>query len=75
MNIELRFHTASFEKLRERRKRRRPLLLKDLRQDLVKKPFTIDEVERRFQEVPVVDSLDQRIAACIVGVPSLSGAD
>ncbi len=64
-----------FEKLRERRKRRRPLLLKDLRQDLVKKPFTIDEVERRFQEVPVVDSLDQRIAACIVGVPSLSGAD
>lgn len=58
-----------FEKLRDRKKRRRPLLLKDLRNDLLKKPFSIDEVEERFREVPVVESLDERIAACILGVP------
>lgn len=58
-----------FEKLRDRKKRRRPLLLKDLRNDLLKKPFSIDEIEERFREVPVVESLDERIAACILGVP------
>lgn len=58
-----------FEKLRDRKKRRRPLLLKDLRTDLMKKPFGIDEVEQKFREVPLVDSLDERIAACVVGIP------
>lgn len=58
-----------FEKLRDRKKRRRPLLLRDLRGDLVKKPFGIDDVEVKFREVPLVDSLDERIAACILGVP------
>ncbi len=59
-----------FEKLRDRKKRRRPLLLKDLRGDLIKNPFEIDIVEDRFRDVPLVDALDERIAACILGVPS-----
>lgn len=59
-----------FEKLRDRKKRRRPLLLKDLRNDLIKRPFDIIEGEDKFREVPLVDSLDERIAACILGVPS-----
>jgi len=58
-----------FEKLRDRKKRRRPLLLKDLRSELIKTPFAIEEVEKKFQEVPLVDPLDERIAACILGVP------
>lgn len=58
-----------FAKLANRRGRRRPLLLRDLHADLLKHPFTLVEVEARFSEVPVVDALDERIAACILGVP------
>lgn len=59
-----------FAKLADRRTRRRPLLLRDLRADLIKYPFELNQVEERFVDVPVVDSLDERIAACILGVPS-----
>jgi len=58
-----------FSKLADRRKRRRPLLLKDLRQDLLKKPLDLEVVEARFANIPTVDPLDERIAACIIGVP------
>lgn len=57
-----------FEKLLDRKKRRRPLLLKDLRSDLIKKPFGIDEVEEKFREVPLVVCMNERVAACILGV-------
>lgn len=40
--------------------------LKDRRTDLIRKPFSIDEVEDKFREVPLGDSLDERIAACIL---------
>jgi len=59
-----------FEKLKDRKKRRRPLLLKDLRSDLIKRPFAIGELEDKFRDVPYVDALDERIAACILGVPA-----
>lgn len=59
-----------FAKLADRRGRRRPLLLRDLHTDLLKHPFALIEVEARFSEVPVVDALDERIAACILGVPN-----
>lgn len=59
-----------FAKLADRRKRKRPLLLKDLRQDLIKKPLDLADVEARFVNIPTVDPLDERIAACIIGVPT-----
>ena len=59
-----------FSKLSDRRGRRRPLLLRDLRADLLKSPFALSDVEARFADVPVVDSMDERIAACILGVPT-----
>lgn len=58
-----------FSKLADRHRRRRPLLLKDLRQDLFKRPLEIEIVESHFANVPIVDALDERIAACIIGVP------
>jgi superfamily II DNA or RNA helicase len=57
-----------FDKLRSRGKRRRPLLLRDLNKDLLKQRIDLDRLEARFQDIPVVDSLDERVAACIVGV-------
>lgn len=59
-----------FAKLADRRSRRRPLILKDLQAELIKDPFSLADVEARFSEIPVVDSLDERIAACILGVCS-----
>lgn len=59
-----------FEKLGEKRKRRRPLLLKDLKADLLRNPLDLATVEAQFKEVPTVDPLDERIAACIIGVPA-----
>jgi hypothetical protein len=64
-----------FSKLADRRGRKRPLLLRDLRADLLKNPFALRDVEARFANVPVVDSLDERIAACILGVPTPSVPD
>jgi len=57
-------------KLRDPRKRRRPLLLRDIKRDLLKNPLSIDAVESRFREVPTVPPLDERIAACIIGLSS-----
>ena len=57
-----------FERLRRRGKRRRPLLLRDLTKDLLKQTIDLDRLEARFQNIPVVDSLDERVAACILGV-------
>jgi len=57
-----------FAKLANRKNRRRPLILKDLHQDLIKAPFDLWDVESRFSAIPIVDSLDERIAACIIGV-------
>jgi len=64
-----------FSKLADRRSRKRPLLLRDLRADLLKNPFALCDAEARFANVPVVDSLDERIAACILGVPTLPEPD
>lgn len=59
-----------FAKLKERRKRRRPLLLKDIQRDLLKAPLHIEQVEAAFNDVPITPPLDERIAACIIGMPA-----
>ena len=58
-----------FKKLSDRRKRRRPLLLKDIERDLIHSPIPIEEVERHFDAIPTLSPLDKRISACIVGIP------
>jgi hypothetical protein len=52
------------------RKRARPLLLKDIRQDLLgKDPFDARTLEQAFRDIPRAASLEARLAACILGVP------
>ena len=54
--------------LGRRRKRRAPLTLKDLNKDLIATPLDLEAIERVFLEIPNVQPLDRRIAACVVGV-------
>ncbi len=50
-------------------RRTRPLLLKDLRGALMERADWLEkEVMRNFDEIPVMQGLDRRIRACIVGV-------
>jgi len=56
-----------FEKLAS--KRSKPLLLKDIRQDLTAQPERLARtVTEHFRTLPVVVPADQRVRACIVGV-------
>ena len=51
-------------------RRTRPLLLKDLRGALTERADWLErEVMQHFDEIPVMQGLDRRIRACIVGVP------
>lgn len=58
-----------YEKLKEPHKR--PLLLKDIRQDLIQqeqalRPLVLAQFSRSF---PMMSSPDERISACIIGTP------
>jgi len=49
--------------------RRKPLLLKDIRKDLLKLEDELgNEVIQRFSSFPLLNPPDERIAACIIGV-------
>lgn len=56
-----------FERLRE--KRSRPLLLEDIRSDLLDRPdWVLEAVRRHFGVIPAPHHPDERIRACIIGV-------
>ena len=56
-----------FERLKETRSR--PLLLKDIRRDLLNQlEYIIERVLQEFRNFPVLPSPDERISACIIGV-------
>lgn len=56
-----------FERLKE--PRNRPLLLKDIRKDLLNLGATfVDEIINAYREFPAARSPSERISACIVGV-------
>jgi hypothetical protein len=58
-----------YEGLTGRGKQSRPLLLKDVRADLIgPKPLALSEVFRAFLPLPTLQPLDERLAACILGV-------
>lgn len=52
------------------RKRLRPLLLKDIRRDLLgPRRIPLSEILIQFDALPVLPPLDERVAACILGLP------
>lgn len=55
-----------------RKKQRAPLILADIDDDLKNVGLDIKVLEDMFSSTPVVDRIDRRIAACIVGVGSQS---
>ena len=56
-----------YEKLQQ--PRNRPLLLKDIRKELISKDFGFgDKVIHEFRSFPVLPSADERVSACIIGV-------
>ncbi len=57
-----------FEKLSDK-KRHKPLLLKDIRRDLLADPLRLAaQLEQHFRRFPLQTSPEQRIAACIIGI-------
>jgi len=51
------------------RKRLRPLLLRDIRKDLMgPKRIPLMEVLQRFEKLPTLPPIDERVAACILGL-------
>lgn len=56
-----------FERLSGRRNK--PLLLKDIRKDLLARPdWLIQSLEENFREFPLLPGIEERIKACIIGV-------
>ncbi|MDP2325739.1 MAG: hypothetical protein Q8N51_17165, partial [Gammaproteobacteria bacterium] len=52
------------------RKRTRPLLLKDIRKDLLgPKRIPLEEILNHFDKLPTLPPIDERVAACILGLP------
>ena len=53
------------------RKRLRPLLLKDIRRDLLsQRRIQLAEILSQFDSLPTLPPLDERVAACILGLPN-----
>ena len=61
-----------YERLAARR-RRTPLRLRDIRRELKLKPLSTEVLRRAFAELPQVAPIEERVVACIVGVPSPAG--
>ena len=51
--------------------RKKPLLLKDIRRELIAEEATLSpQILKKFHVFPVLSSPDERISACILGVTS-----
>jgi hypothetical protein len=58
-----------YERLVKGRKRNRPLLLKDIRADLLgPKRLPLKQILDQFESIPTLPPLDERVAACILGL-------
>jgi hypothetical protein len=52
------------------RKRLRPLLLKDIRRDLMgPRRIPLAQILLHFDQLPTLPPIDERVAACILGLP------
>lgn len=55
---------------RLKRPRTRPLLLKDIRRDVLNAGESFRaQVLQAFESIPILQTPDERIAACIIGLP------
>lgn len=64
-----------YRALQERR-RKRPLRLADLRSRLLHEDrINLDDIRQTFARIPRLPPVEERIAACILGVPMLQEAD
>jgi hypothetical protein len=59
----------TFEQHRRESRGRRYILLSDVQPRLIASPLTYDEVAQKFVELPQATPLDERVTACIIGVP------
>jgi hypothetical protein len=56
-----------YERLRQ--PRNKPLLLKDIRRDLIAREDSLGpQIIQKFRAFPVLEAPDERITACILGV-------
>jgi hypothetical protein len=58
-----------YQKLIKRR-RFKPLRLKDIRQDLQQNPFSVEQLQQAFTSIPNAQPLHSRVVSAIVGVPT-----
>ena len=65
------FISPHLAKQREETRRRRYILLGDVTSRLEHETFDCAEVLARFIDLPVAVPFDERVAACILGVPDL----
>ena len=52
-----------------RTRRTRPLMLRDIRKDLIAQPLTTEEMLQAFSDLPLTMPIGERIVAAILGVP------
>lgn len=60
----------TLDEVRRERRRGRYLRLRHIEPRLLDEPLAIDHVEAAFSGLPIAPSLDHRVAACILGIPS-----
>jgi hypothetical protein len=58
-----------FEKYREEKRRARYILLRHLQPQLVEHPMAYEAVVETFSDLPIATPLEERVTACIIGVP------
>ncbi len=63
-----------FEAHRDEVRRARYILLSDIYSRLVDAPLPYVEVVEAFRDLPTITGLDERVSACIIGVPGGVGA-
>jgi hypothetical protein len=59
-----------FADLRSRRRRRRYTRLRDLDALLADNPIDLSDIRNRLRRIPVIEPVDKRVSAVIIGVPS-----
>ena len=60
-----------FEEHRAETRKARYILLRDIQSRLIAHPLPYEEVVGAFLELPMATPLDQRVSACIIGVPDI----
>lgn len=61
-------HPFLIRRVRARGKGGKPMLIRDITQDVIQANLDIYDVERRFESIPTIEPIDRRVVACILGV-------